>query len=150
VFIWPAEPGEARRPIPHGSDEGGRFTLLGLEQGEFMVTVYKPGYEMFRKRISYETKPMELDVQLREDRGVRVTAREAAGGAPLKQLIAVEVIGAGRGSLLRLPMDDEGTGYLPSALSGSTLKFISPGCEPTTVDRWNGDALDLELKRAGR
>jgi hypothetical protein len=149
VFIWPAEPGEARRPIPHGSDEGGRFTLFGLEPGEFMVTVYKPGYEMFRKRISYETKPVELNVQLREDRGVRVTARQAASGTPLKQLIAVEVIGAGRGSLLRLQMDDEGTGYLPSALSGSTLRFISMGCEPTTIDRWNGDPLELELKRAG-
>lgn len=149
VFIWPAEPGEARRPTPYGSDEGGRFTLLGLEPGEFMVTVYKPGYEMFRQRISYETKPMELNIQLREDRGVRVTARQAAGGEPLKQLIAVEVIGAGRGSLLRLQLDDEGAGYLPSALSGSTLKFIAMGCEPTTIERWNGDQLDLELKRAG-
>ena len=147
VFIWPAEPGEARRPLPNGSDETGRFTLPGLEAGEFMVTVYKPGYEMFRKRISYETKPVELQVQLREERGVRVTARQAA--TPLKHLIAIEVIGAGRGSLLQLQLDEEGTGYLPSALSGSALRFMAPGCEPTTIDRWNGDELDLELKRAG-
>ena len=78
---------------------------------------------------------------------MRVTARQAA--TPLKHLIAIEVIGAGRGSLLQLQLDEEGTGYLPSALSGSALRFMAPGCEPTTIDRWNGDELDLELKRAG-
>ncbi|HSD74819.1 MAG TPA: carboxypeptidase regulatory-like domain-containing protein [Steroidobacteraceae bacterium] len=149
VFIWPVEPDETHRPIPYGSDEDGRFTLFGLEPGEFMVTVYKPGYEMFRKRISYESKPAELQVQLREERGVRVTARQAASGTPANQLIAIEVIGTGRGSLLRLQLDDEGTGYLPSALAGSTLKFVALGCEPTMIDRWNGDELDLELKQQG-
>lgn len=147
--VYPVEPDEMQQPEPYGSDAAGRFTVLGLEAGEYIVTAYKPGYEIVRKRITYETKLAELQIQLREERGVRVTARRVGSTVPIEHLFAIEVIGAGRGIRFRLQLDEEGTGYLPSALSGATLRFFSPGCEPTLIDRWNGDELDLELKRAG-
>ena len=149
VYIWPAEPVEEQRPQPFPSDNSGRFTLGGLEPGDFTLTVYKPGYEMHRKRISFGARTKELTIQLREERGIEVTAHEAGTERPLRELIAIEVIGAGRGSLLRLQLDEEGVGYLPSELAGSTLRFIALNCEPTVVDSWNGNRLDLQLERTG-
>jgi hypothetical protein len=149
VYIWPAEPVEGQRPRPFSSDDTGKFTLGGLEPGEFTLTVYKPGYEMHRKHISYDTSSKELTIRLREEPGVQLTARAAVSGAPLRQLIAIEVIGAGRGSLLRLQLDEDGKGYLPSALAGSTLRFMAPGQEPAVIDSWSGNRLDLEFQRAG-
>jgi hypothetical protein len=66
----------------------------------------------------------------------------------VKSLVAVEVIGSGMGSVVRVELDDDGRGYLPSALAGSTLKFVAPDCIPTDVEGWDGNSLDLRLERA--
>jgi hypothetical protein len=58
------------------------------------------------------------------------------------------VIGSGMGSVVRVELDDDGRGYLPSALAGSTLKFMAPECKPTVIDSWDGNSLDLRLERA--
>jgi hypothetical protein len=145
VFVWPAEPVEMQRPHPFPSIDDGTFRVSGLEPGEFTLAVYKPGYEMHRKRISFDTGSKELTIRLREETGVEVTAHEA--GRPLRQLIAAEVLGTARGALLRLQLDDDGRGRLPSALAGSTLRFVAPGCEPTVIEAWNGSKLELQLER---
>jgi hypothetical protein len=147
VFIWPAEPGEMQRPAPFPSDGMGNFTLSGLQPGEFTLTVYKPGFEMHRERVAFDANARDLMIRLREESGVEVRAREAAGGRPLNWLIAVEAIGAGRGTYLHLQLDDKGTGHIPSALAGSTLRFSCPGYDPTVVESWNGTKLDLQLER---
>jgi hypothetical protein len=46
-------------------------------------------------------------------------------------------------------LDDDGRGYLPRALAGSTLRFIAPECKPTVIDSWDGNSLDLRFERAG-
>jgi hypothetical protein len=145
VNIWPAEAVDAHRPMPSGSDALGRFTLVGVDPGEYLLTVYKPGYEMVRKHISLGTNSADLELVLREERGVEVTAREAVSGTPVR---AIEVIDNGRGSLT-LYLDKDGVGYLPSALAGSTLRFMTRCCEPTVIEAWNGGRLELQLKRAG-
>jgi hypothetical protein len=147
IFVWPAEPIDAQKPIPHGSDEKGRFAIFGVEPGEFMLTVYKPGFQMHRQRLSFDTNSKEHTIRLREEPGVELTAHVADTDSPLRRLIAVEVIGTGRGTLLHLQMDDQGTGRLPTALAGSTLRFIAPGCQPITIDRWDGEKLELQLER---
>jgi hypothetical protein len=146
VFIWPVEPVEMQRPRPFSSMNDGTFILGELEPGEFMLTVYKTGYELHRKRISFDTNSKELTIRLREEPGIEVTAHEA--GRPLRQLIAAEVLGTARGTLLRLELDDEGMGRLPSALAGSTLRFIAPGCEPTVIEAWSGTKLELQFERS--
>ncbi len=145
VNIWPAEAVEAQRPMPSGSDALGRFTLVGLAPGKFLLTVYKPGYEMVRKHISFVTNSADLELVLHEERGVEVTAREAVSGTPVR---AIEVIDDGRGSLLTLYLDKDGVGYLPGALAGSTLRFMAHGLEPTVIDHWNGSRIDLLFERA--
>jgi hypothetical protein len=37
----------------------------------------------------------------------------------------------------------DGEGELPPALSGRTLRLLSPGFEPITISAWNGEPLDL-------
>jgi hypothetical protein len=149
VYMWPDDPHELLHPVDASSDQLGKFTLEGLEPGEFTLSVHETGYEMFRRRISYEAQAPELTVELREERGVEVTAREKTSGTPVRSLVALEVVGLGRGSLVRLRLDDDGKGYLPRALAGSTLKFVAPECKPTVIDSWDGNSLDLQLERAG-
>jgi hypothetical protein len=147
AFMWPDER-EMIHPFSGSSDQSGRFSLEGLEPGGFMLTIYKSGYEMFRKHISFDPQTPELTVRLRAERGVEVAAYEAVSGNPVKSLVAVEVIGSGMGSVVRVELDDDGRGYLPSALAGSTLKFMAPECKPTVIDSWDGNSLDLRLERA--
>jgi hypothetical protein len=149
VFIWPAEPVERLRPLTHHSDPSGKFEIDGLEPGELLLTVYKPEYEMLRKRISFDVHSKELTLELREEKGVEVTAHKAGSDRPPQILVAIEVIGPGRGSLLNLQLDNDGKAYLPRALAGSTLKFLADDCEPTVVENWNGSSLDLQCERAG-
>jgi hypothetical protein len=121
--------------------------LGGLEPGEFMLTVYKPGYALHRKRVSFDTNSQPLTIRLSKEAGIEVTAREVGSDTPLRQLIAAEVLSRGRGTLLRLQLDDDGMGHLPRALAGSKLKFIGPSHEPTVIESWNGERLDLQLER---
>jgi hypothetical protein len=148
LYIWPAAPVAGQRPLPSHSDPAGKFTLDGLEPGEYMLSVHAPGHEMLRKRISFDTQSKELTLELREEGGVDFTARKAGSGSPINFIIAIEVIGDGRGSLLSMELDQNGKGSLPRALAGSTLKFLADDCEPTVIESWKGNELDLQLEPA--
>jgi hypothetical protein len=145
VDIWPAEAGPSRMRTFGSSDHFGRFALTGLEAGDFMLTIYKPGYEMFRKRITFVSPMKEMTVRLRQDVGVPVTARDAASGEPLPALSAFELMGDVAGSNLQFHLGEDGVGHLPSALAGSTITFGAHGYVPAVVRGWNGERLDLQL-----
>jgi hypothetical protein len=148
VYTWPAEPVAGQRPLPNLTDQEGKFTLDGLEPGEYMLSVYTPGHEMLRKRISFDAQSKELTLELREEGGVEFTARKAGSDSPINFIIAIEVIGDGRGSLLSMELDENGKGFLPRALAGSTLKFLADECEPAVIETWKGKKLDLLLEPA--
>jgi hypothetical protein len=148
LYIWPAEPVAGQRPLPSHSDPAGKFTLDGLEPGDYVLSVYYPGHEMLRKRISFDAQSEELTLELREESGIELTASKAGSGSPINFIIAIEVIGDGRGSLLNMQLDENGKGFLPTALAGSTLKFLADDCEPTIIESWKGNKLDLQLEPA--
>ena len=52
VDIWPAESGASRIRLHDTWDDFGDFALAGLEPGDLVLTVYKPGYEMYRKQMT--------------------------------------------------------------------------------------------------
>ena len=146
VDIWPTGPGSPRRV--HGrSDHFGQFALAGLEPGDFMLTAYKPGYEMFRRPFSYGSPVAGMTISLRQEMGVEIRAREASSGKPLQRIVAIELGGDHNGSRLQLQLDDDGMGYIPVALSGSTLSFSDFGYVPVVIRGWNGQRLDLQLER---
>jgi hypothetical protein len=147
VDIWPAEPGSSRIRLHDRSDHFGQFVLAGLEPGDFLLTAYKPGYEMVRKRISYRSPIAGMAIRLRQQVGVEVRVRDAASGKPLQQIFAIEMIGDRNGSRLQLHLDDAGLGYIPSALAGSTLSVSALGYVPSLIRGWTGERLDLQLER---
>lgn len=147
VDMWPAEPGSSGQRLHDRSDHFGQFGLAGQEPGEFMLTAYKPGYEMFRKRISYDSAVAAMTISLRRDMGVEVRVHESTGGKPLQEILVFEMVGDRNGSRLQLHLDDDGMGYLPAALSGSTLSFSTSGYLPVVIGGWNGEALDLQFSR---
>jgi hypothetical protein len=147
VDLWPAEPGH-RLYLNRRSGESGEFAMAGLERGEFMLTAYKPGYEMVRKRISYEGPVSNLTIRLRPDVGVEVKARDASNDRPLREIYAIEMIGDRNGTRLEVPLSAEGIGYLPSALTGSMLYISANGYAHAVIARWDGRKLDLKLARS--
>jgi carboxypeptidase family protein len=147
VEVWPAETATARFRQRNRSDDSGRFALSGLEPGEFILTAYKPGYEMVRQRMAYDAPIANLTVRLRQDTGVELEVRDSANGRALSHVYLIEMICNRNGSRLMLPLSAEGIGYLPSALAGSTLMFSASGYAPTRITRWNGRKLDMKLER---
>ena len=112
-----------------------------------MLTVYKPGYEMFRERITYDSPATGMTIRLRQNRGVEIKARDARSGRPLQDIYVNEMIGDRNGSRLRLQLDENGTAFIPAALAGSTLSFSASGYVSAIVHAWSGEELDLHLAR---
>jgi hypothetical protein len=147
VVLWSADPGTKLR-LFDSSDHFGQFALAGLEPGDYMLTLYKPGYELYRTGLSYESPVTGMTVRLRPDAGVEIRVREAESGKALDEVYAIEVLGKRDGSRLRIDLDDKGVGFIPSALAGSTLSVSTYGYAPAVIRDWNGDRLDLRLQPA--
>src|SRR5262249_18735599 len=83
LAVWPADPKTSMSRAFDRSDHYGRFALAGLEPRDFVMTVYKPGYALYRERIAYATPALDMTIRLRRDAGVEVRAHDAATGKPL-------------------------------------------------------------------
>ena len=148
--VWPADPKSSRIWAFDRSDHYGRFAMAGLEPRDFILTLYKPGYEMFRERIAYVSPLLDMTIRLRRDAGVQVRAHDASTGKPLRKLLATEMLGDRATVKVSVPLDEQGMGYVPSALAGTTLAFWTDGYAPQTVSAWDGDRLDLKFVREQR
>ncbi len=145
VDLWPAAPGSSQIRLHDRSNHFGQFALAGLEPGDFMLTAYKPGFEMFRERISYASPVADMTIRLRQNTGVEIRVRDARSGKPVQEVIAIEVLGNRNGSKLQLHLDEDGIGNIPSALAGSTISFWAYGYGPAMIREWSGQRLDLQL-----
>lgn len=148
LYLWPNDPTSSRARATDRSDHFGRFAVAGLEPGDFVLTVFKPGYGMFRERIPYASPIHDMTIRLERDAGVELRAHDAASGKPLQQLFMAEMIGDRNGFRQSLALDEKGVGYIPGALAGATLSFGTEGYTMQTVSRWNGARLDLKFMRA--
>ncbi len=127
------------------SDHLGRFDIAGVVPTEYMLSVYRPGYRLYRERISFDARTGELVIRLRQDKGVEIRGRDATTGAPVREIMVIESI-PGRGGLtLNILLDESGIGYLPSGLAGSKLALIAVGVGHVEIPSWNGSALDLRF-----
>jgi hypothetical protein len=128
------------------TDHFGRFALSGLEEGAILLSIYKPGFEMFRERIAYSAPITTKTVRLRPSKGVEIKAQADATGRPRKWLFVVEKLGEGaRGISLRVILDENGVGSLPNALTRSTLEIYGGSATPSVVKEWDGQPLDLKF-----
>jgi hypothetical protein len=147
VDIWLAEPNSRPLRLHNRTNQLGQFVFAGLDAGDFVLTAHKPGYEMYRQRISFAPPSAGMVIGLRTALGIEIIVREASTGKPLQSVVASEMIGNDVGSKIRVPLDEGGVGSLPSALTGSTLSFSAAGYAPTVIADWNGQRLNLQLSR---
>jgi hypothetical protein len=146
VYLRGSQAATARVRAAKETDNLGEFKLTGVEPGELTLTVYKPGYEMYREKIAYSSPISNKTITLRKGSGVEVRVLRAAGTQPLRGLLLSEKIPNNDVWIdLRIPLDREGIGYMPSALAGSMLKFYGPGDKEILIEEWDGQALELKL-----
>lgn len=128
------------------TDHFGHFTMTGVEPGEVLLTVYKPGYELYRERITYGTPIANKKITLRQGGGVEIRVHKPTDGEPVHGFLVTEKSrGNGWDLDLWIPVDSEGIGHLPSALAGSTLEIQGSGDKPIVIREWDGQSLDLKL-----
>lgn len=108
--------------------------------------VYRPGYELYREKIAYDTPLTNRKVTLRRGSGVEVRAQSAAGKEQARGFtISERIPNNEQGVQLWIPLDREGVGYVPSALAGSTLKFYGADRKEIVIEEWDGQSIELKL-----
>jgi hypothetical protein len=146
VVIWWAEDPARIRQFAN-TDNFGRFVIVGLEPGEFVLSAHKSGYELYREPFSFSAPVADMTIRLDQGQGVEAQVRDAISGKPLRSmnLHAVETIRGRHGISFNVTLDENGVGYVPSGLAGSTLSFGVNGYAGTEVRDWSGDELRLKF-----
>ncbi len=124
----------------------GNFSMTGLQTGDVLLTVYKPGYEMYRERIAYATPIMDKKITLQQGGGVEIRVESSSDAESLRGFMMTEKMRGDAWDVdLWIPVNREGIGHLPSALIGSTLEIQGAGDKPIVIREWDGQPLDLKL-----
>jgi hypothetical protein len=129
------------------SDHFGQFAVRGLETGEFVLTVYKAGYELYRAPLSYGSPIADMTIYMRAGRGIDIKARDAENNRDVDNITIVELVNGWSGIILQLQADQNGVARIPSGFAGSSLKIAAFGYQPLEINQWNGQQLDLSLRR---
>jgi Carboxypeptidase regulatory-like domain len=148
--VWPADPKASQARAFDTSDHYGRFAMAGLEPRDFVMTVYKPGYAMYRERIAFAAPNLDMTIRLRRDAGVEVRAHDSATGKPLRKLVASEMRGDRPTFQVPVPLDEDGAGHIPGELAGTAIDFWAEGYAMQSVREWDGQRLNLKFVREQR
>jgi len=145
VHVIGTEPQTAHVRNYKEADDFGQFRLTGVEPGDLLLTVYKPGYEMYREKIAYSAPITNKTIMLRKSAGVRIRLQSAANGEQIRPFYLLEKLpGSDYGIGLWIPIDAEGVGSLPNALAGSKLTLQRPGSKPVVIEEWDGQSFELK------
>lgn len=128
------------------SDDFGQFKMIGVEPGDLELTVYKPGYELYRERIAYSSPIADKMIRLRRGAGVEIRVQRSASGEPAHGFLVSEKV-ADDGWVMDywIPLDQNGIGFIPSALIGGTLVIRVELAKPIVIREWDGSSLDLKF-----
>jgi hypothetical protein len=147
VYLSPLQAEAAQPHRNSASNSFGEFKIAAMESGDYLLSAYKPGYEMYRERISYGPASGGITIPLRQGKGVEVRLREAGSGSPIREAHVSETIDGRRGIGMPLRLDQNGVGYLPRALTGSTLTFYVESYANAMISNWDGQELDVQMKQ---
>ena len=147
IDVWSAQPGPARIRTSARSDHFGQFAVSGLQPGDFVVSAYKPGYELYRGPLAYGSPISDLTIHLRPARGAELKVRDAITGKAINTVTAMEIINGSPGIIMYMNLDQNGVGYIPSGIAGNSLRIFAMGYAPTQLARWNGEGLEVSLQR---
>jgi hypothetical protein len=150
LAVWAVDPKTSKSRAFDQSDHYGRFAMAGLDPRDFIMTVYKPGYALYRERIAFAAPILDMTIRLRRDVGVEVRAHDAATGKPLQKLTASEMRGERPTFQVTVPLDEQGAGFIPGALAGTAVDFWAEGYAIQSVREWDGERLNLKFVREQR
>jgi hypothetical protein len=143
VYLIGSAPETARVRGDAQSDDFGQFTLTGIEPGEIVLMVYKPGYTMHREKIAYSSPITNRTITLRESAGVEVRVQPASRRFPHGFTITQSFPGNDDVIDIWIPLDGERVGHVPSALAGTRLQIGRFSGPPIVIDEWDGQPFDL-------
>jgi hypothetical protein len=126
------------------TDDFGRFALTGIEPGEIVLTVYKPGYELHRQKMIYSAPSTNQTIALRKSDGVEVKVKPGSRPFPRGFTITQSVPGSEHAMDLWIPLERSGVSHVPSALIGTTFQIGRFGGEPIVIEHWDGKPFELQ------
>jgi hypothetical protein len=143
VYVRGSAPETARVRGDKQTDDFGQFAFTGIEPGEIVLMVYKPGYEIYRETIAYFSPITNRTIALRKDAGVEVRVQPGSRRFPQGFTITESFPGNGYVVDLWMPLDREGVGHVPSALAGTTLQIGRFSGKPIVIEQWDGQPFEL-------
>jgi hypothetical protein len=143
VYLRGSAPETARVRGDKQTDDFGHVALTGIEPGEIVLLVYKPGYEMHRESISYSSPITNKTITLRKSAGVEVRVQPGSRRFPRGFTITQSFPGNDYVVDLWMPLDREGVCRVPSALAGTTFQIGRFSGKPIVIEEWNGQPFEL-------
>jgi hypothetical protein len=105
--------------------------------------VYKPGYEMYREKISYSAPITNKTITLRKNDGVEVRVPSGSRRFPIGFTITQSLPGNDYTVDIWVPLNHEGVGHIPSALAGTTFQIGRFSGQPLVFEDWDGQPFEL-------
>jgi hypothetical protein len=134
---------EARRGA--STNHEGRFLVDGLTAGQYVMSVYKSGYDIHEETVEVTANATDVAVEILANKGVPLRVLSATTNAPLDSVWVIESIGDRNGVRLEISLDETGVGYIPASLRGKNLLISRVGYSLGAVRAWDGRALSLRL-----
>jgi hypothetical protein len=143
VYLRGSAPETARVHGDKKTDDFGQFALTGIEPGEVLLIVYKPGYEMYREKIAYSSPITNKTIALRRNAGVEVRVKSGSRRFPIGFTITQSFPGNDDVIDIWVPLDRERVGHVPSALAGTTFQIGRFSGQPLVFEDWDGQPFEL-------
>jgi protocatechuate 3,4-dioxygenase beta subunit len=143
VYVRGSAPETVRVRGDKQTDDFGQFTLTGIEPGEIVLMVYKPGYEMHREKIAYSSPITNRTITLRKSAGVEVRVQRGSRRFPRGFTITQSFPGNDYVVDLWMPLDRDGTCHVPDALAGTTFQIGRFSGKPIVIEEWDGQPFEL-------
>jgi protocatechuate 3,4-dioxygenase beta subunit len=143
VYVRGSAPETARVRGDKKTDDFGQFALTGIEPGEVVLIVYKPGYEMYREKFAYSSPVTNKTIALRKSDGVEVHAKSGSRRFPIGFTITLSFPGNDYLVDIWVPLDRERVGHVPSALAGTTFQIGRFSGQPLVFEDWDGQPFEL-------
>lgn len=136
------------------TDTLGRFSIEGIEPGNYQVVAHKPGFRVSMETVSVRDSPLvqELILSLTRAEGIEIRVRDGISGLGL-WTVSVNVFSGPVRLSMDVALDEAGKGRLPQLPSGRyDLVISASGYAAKTLIGWTvpGSPLDLYLTPGGR
>jgi hypothetical protein len=143
AYVRGSEPATARVRGDRQTDDFGEFRLTGIEPGDIMLMVYKPGYELHREKIAYSAPITNKTITLRKSAGVDVRVKPGSRRFPRGFTLTQYIPNNDYQIDLWMPLDREGMCHVPAALAGTTFHIGRFSGEPIVFEEWDGQPFEL-------